>query len=46
VDGVAVLVGKDLQLDVARTRDVLLDEQRAVAKRRHRLARRCERIAL
>ena len=40
VDHVAVMVGQDLDLDVARTIDQALDVERAVAKRRQRLAPR------
>src|SRR5215212_5804848 len=39
VDAVSVLVGEDLNLDVARVLDVLLDVDVAVLKRRGRLGR-------
>ena len=45
VDDVAVVVGEDLDLDVARPLDQPLDVQRAVAERGRRLApRRLNRV--
>ena len=45
VDDVAVVVGEDLDLDVARPLDQPLDVQRAVAERGRRLApRRLDRL--
>jgi hypothetical protein len=40
VNGVAVLVGKHLKLNMARTSDIFFDEKSTIAKRSDRLARR------
>ena len=40
MDGVAVLVGEHLDLDMARRRDIFLDQHAIVAERRRRLAHR------